>query len=379
MIDGVTVVARVGAGVGAAVGTALGAAVGVGWYYSALLLDPRQQEIFPERVLAASPVEVTLATTRLTRQPGVWGLRWPGGLAMVGPVARESRGRVVRPLLDGPVPPAGVQAVIDTGPFDPDPAARGVPFGEVAVPTPLGPAPAWLVPAPVESARRDAWVVAVHGRGSSRREVLRLLPALHGRGHPVLAITYRNDEGAPRSPDGCYHLGDTEWEDVDAAVRFARSRGARRVVLLGWSMGAAIIGAFLGRSPEAGAVVAVLWDAPLLDWRATLRQQARIRRLPPALTGVATRITSRRIGIDFDRFDLRAHPPSVCPPTLVVHTTGDTAVPVGPARALAAAAPSLGWPLRYLEVPDAEHTGAWNADPDAYERAVLAFLAEHVP
>jgi hypothetical protein len=33
-------------------------------------------------------------------------------------------------------------------------------------------------------------------------------------------------------------------------------------------------------------------------------------------------------------------------------------------------------PIRYLEVPDAEHTGSWNADPAVYERAVLEFLAE---
>ena len=127
-------------------------------------------------------------------------------------------------------------------------------------------------------------MVLVHGRGGSRREALRVLPALHERGHPALVVTYRNDEGAPASPDGYYHLGDTEWEDIEAAVQFARERGARRVVLFGWSMGAAIIAAMLDRSPEASAVAAVVWDAPLVDWRATLRQQARNRRLPTVLT-----------------------------------------------------------------------------------------------
>ncbi len=121
---------------------------------------------------------------------------------------------------------------------------------------------------------------------------------------------------------------------------------------------------------------AVVWDAPLVDWRATLRQQARNRRLPPGLTPVAALITGRRIGIDFDRFDLRRCPPAVRPPTLVVHSTGDTAVPVAASRALVSAAPGLDWPMRYLEVPDVEHTASWNADPAAYERAVTRFLDE---
>jgi alpha-beta hydrolase superfamily lysophospholipase len=164
--------------------------------------------------------------------------------------------------------------------------------------------------------------------------------------------------------------------DLEAAVQLARANGARRVVLFGWSMGAAISAAFLDRSLAAGSVAAVVWDAPLVDWRATLRQQARNRRLPPGLVPLAATITSRRIGIDFDRFDLLRNPPAVRPPTLVIHTDQDTVVPVAPSRALAAAAPALDWPMHYVEVVGAEHTAAWNADPAAYEQAVIGFLAQ---
>jgi alpha-beta hydrolase superfamily lysophospholipase len=376
----VAVVGRVAAALGVGVGTgAVGVgSVGVSWFYSNLLLDTRQQPVFPETVLAADASRVALSPTRLAGQPGIWGLRWAGGLTRLGPVLRRHADRVDRPLLGGPVPPAGTRATIDLGPFDPDPGSRGLAFREVHVATPLGPAPAWFVPADAAGDRSGTWVVMVHGRGGTRREGLRVLPALHRRGHPALMITYRNDEGAPASPDRRYHLGDTEWEDLEAAVRYARALGAEQVVLYGWSMGAAIVGAFLDRSAEAAAVAAVLWDAPLVDWRATLRQQARNRRLPTWLIPATTAITSRRIGIDFDRFDLLSRPPSVRPPTLVVHSSDDTAVPVAPSRALAAAAPRLDWPMRYLEVPGVEHTGSWNADPAGYERAVLAFLAEHL-
>jgi len=376
IIVGVALLRRVGAAVAVGLGVGAGAgAAGIGWFYSSVLLDTSIRPVYPERVLAVDGGSVTLAATRLTAQPGIWGLRWAtdrtGGLAVLGPVAARRPDAVVRPLLGGQEPEPGCVAVLDAGPYDPDPGARDLRFAEVAVPGPLGSYPAWLVPA-----AGDTWVVMVHGRGGSRREALRILPALHARGHPQLVVSYRNDEDAPASPDGHYHLGDTEWEDVEAAVRYAVGRGARRVVLFGWSMGGAITGAFLDRSAEASRVAAVVWDAPLVDWRATLRQQARNRRLPAALSPLASAVTSRRIGIDFDRFDLRRRPPRVRPPTLIVHSSGDTAVPVTASRALADAAPSLDWPLRYVEVPDAEHTGSWNADPAAYERAVTSFLAD---
>ena len=87
----------------------------------------------------------------------------------------------------------------------------------------------------------------------------------------------------------------------------------------------------------------------------------------------------RRIGIDFDRFDLIAHPPAVRPPTLVIHTTGDSAVPVAAQpRARRRRPPRWAGRSRYLEVPDVEHTAAWNADPAAYEDAVTRFLARWV-
>ena len=277
-------------------------------------------------------------------------------------------------------------------PTGPDPAAVGLRFADVSVPGPLGDYPAWLVPTgqhpagqnrpgqnPAEPnpAEPDTWVVTVHGRGGDRRESLRVLPTLHRLGHPVLVISYRNDAGAPPGPDGLYHLGDTEWADLAAAVRYARTRGARQVVLYGWSMGAAVIAAYLDRATPPLPVVAMVWDSPLVDWRATLRQQAALRRLPPVLTRTAMQVTRWRIGIDFDRFDLIHSPPRLRPPTLLLHGAADTAVPPGPSRALAATARRLGWSLHYVEVPGAEHTATWNVDPPAYESAVAQFLTRY--
>ncbi|MBA3905080.1 MAG: alpha/beta fold hydrolase, partial [Pseudonocardiales bacterium] len=290
---------RAGLGIGAG---SVAVPLGIGWFYANVLLDTSMRPLFPETVRDSAADTVTLAASKLALQSGTWGLRWPEGVAVIGPVLESDRSRVVRPLLSGPRPPIGTSAALDACTFDPDPSAHGLAFTEVEIAAPVGPCPAWFVPAENDAA--GTWALLVHGRGGSRRDGLRVLPALHALDLPVLALSYRNDPEAPASPDGRYHLGDTEWLDVEAGIEHALAHGAERVVLVGWSMGAAIIGALLDRSALASTVAALVWDAPLLDWRATLRQQARIRRIPPALTELTTGITHRRIGIDFDRFDL---------------------------------------------------------------------------
>lgn len=345
---------------------------GAGWYFSTMLLRPIRVIAYPERVLAVDEGEVALAPSHWAGQPGTWALRWATGKSLLGPVRTADPTEVRRPVTGTPAPPPGTAVAVDAGPYD-HPAELGLDAEEVTVPTPLGGCPAWLVPAP-----GSTWVIAVHGRGVDRRECLRALPTLHRLGHPVLIITYRNDDGAPVSPDGYYHLGDTEWRDLDAAAGYALGHGATDLVLYGWSMGAAITSAFLDRAgPERTTPVrSLVWDSPLLDWRATLRHQAGLRRLPRGSTELAALITRYRIGIDFDRFDLVSRPPKVRPPTLLMHGAADGTVPVAPARALNAAAPGLGWPLHYVEVPDAEHTAMWNVDPERYAALLTEFLTE---
>ena len=350
--------------------------VGIGWFYARVLLDTTIRPMFPERVLAADADAVTLAPGALALQPGTWGLRWPAGIALVGPVRAADRAGVVRPLLAGPPPPVGARAMLDAAAFDPDPAARGLAFTEVDVATPLGPCPAWFVPGAVDP--------ATPGRCSSTAGAARVArrcgccPRCTRSACPRLVVSYRNDPEAPASPDGHYHLGDTEWLDVEAAMAHAIAAGARQFVL---------VGLVDGRGHHRGAAVAL--------GAGVAGGGARVGRAAGGLAGHAAPAGPHpEPAVRADRADhpvrrpahrhrLRpvrpARPPAaVRPPTLLIHTAGDTAVPVQPSRALAAAAPALGWPMTYLEVPDAEHTAAWNADPAAYEDAVTRFLARWV-
>jgi pimeloyl-ACP methyl ester carboxylesterase len=150
------------------------------------------------------------------------------------------------------------------------------------------------------------------------------------------------------------------------------------VLLFGWSMGGAIVGQLLARSPLANSVTGVVLDAPVTNWTKTLELQAALRGVPTAIVPIAKMVSDRRIGIDFDKFDLVAHPPTVKPKTLLFHGSADGSVPVQSSRDLAAAAARLQWPLQYVEVPGAEHTAEWNVDPDGYRRNLDDFLTELV-
>lgn len=353
---------------------ALGAGA-VGWYYSGELLVPYSGEPrYPDLVLASTGSTVTMEDSENARQPGTFTLVWDGGAARVGEVLRRTGEQVVRKLAEGSSVPAGTKVRVDNDVFSGNPkVALGLEHTEVAVPGELGPMPAWLVKPPPG---RDTglWAVQVHGRGASRNETLRAIPAIHRLGLTNLSVTYRNDKGAPISPDGLYHLGDTEWRDAEAGVKFAMQNGARRVVLFGYSMGGAIIGQLLARSETASSVAAVVLDAPVVSWQKTLDWQAGERGLPRFLTPIATTVSRWRSGIDFDRLELLERPPPVRPSTLLIHGAADGTVPVQASRDLAQQAGRLNWPLEYVEVPGADHVAAWNLDPAGYERNVTGFL-----
>src|SRR5690606_30900234 len=99
-------------------------------------------------------------------------------------------------------------------------------------------------------------------------------------GCTTLVVSYRNDPGAPKAPDGRYHLGDREWYDVEAAIAYAQQHGARRITLVGWSMGGGIVLQTLRRSPLAGVVDRVVLDSPAIEWRAVIRRLLDARRVP---------------------------------------------------------------------------------------------------
>jgi pimeloyl-ACP methyl ester carboxylesterase len=197
-------------------------------------------------------------------------------------------------------------------------------------------------------------------------------------GMPALDLSYRNDAGTPLDPSGRYGWGRTEWQDLDAAVAWAQQRGAKHVVLLGASMGGAVVASFMERSPLAAFVSGVVLDSPVLDFTSVVDLGARRHRLPlvdrhvpAAVRWTAERVASLRYGVDFGALDHLDDTSWVNAPVLVLHGTADATVPFATSARLAAARPDL---VTLLPDPGVAHVQSWNHDPVAYEDAVRDFL-----
>lgn len=301
-------------------------------------------------------------------RPGIWGLEGRDVYARVTSVIGEASHEVTRAYEPwrGELH-VGDAVRLDNFAFPDDPAvALARPASDVAVPGPDGPLPAWRFDGPAPT-----WLLCVHGKGSHRAEALRLLSSPATNRFPALAISYRNDPAAPRR-DGRYQYGLTEWADLHAAVEYALAEGARDVVLVGYSMGAAIVANFLAHSSLAHAVRGLILEAPMLNFTAVLEYAARRRRLPRPLM-LATRHALRwRYGIDCHALAFTDALRARTLPTLLFHGDADPLVPVAASDELARILPGV----TYHRVPDAHHVGAWNLDPAAYDAAVARFLSE---
>ncbi|MET9672563.1 hypothetical protein ABZY68_05605 [Streptomyces sp. NPDC006482] len=323
-------------------------------------------------VHATGPERITLTRSLASLRPGTYGMEAPGLHAVLGPVLERvphTADTVVRRLervefgVLGPGARVRLTPQLHRGtPV----SALGLAHEDVEIPGELGPLPAWLVAGP-----RTTWVIALHGIGTTREHPLNLVPFLSRRKVPVLIPAYRGDEGAPASPDGLAHLGDSEWRDVDAAIRYAVRRGAEKVVLHGLGTGAAMALRAAAESGVRDRISGLVLDSPVLDWEATTRSLASAHRVPGPLLPLAVRAAQGRTGPHGDLLQAVSEPGALRVPVLLLHGPDDTIAPWGPSIELAARRPDL---VTLQTVRHAPHASMWNADPVAYEEALRRFL-----
>ncbi|MFC9426921.1 alpha/beta hydrolase [Streptomyces sp. NPDC056987] len=363
----------------AAVTTVLGvgaAAVAAGRYASDAALKAPPGRPLPSdpkiTVHALAAGQVTLTRSLASLRPGTYGIEGAGAHAVVGPVldgVPRPADTVVRRLervSRGTLVP-GSRVRFTPRLYEGDPGtALGLTHKNVWIPGELGSLPAWFVPGP-----RDTWVITVHGLGTTREHPLNVMEFLAAQRLPVLDISYRGDPGAPRSPDGLGHLGDSEWRDLDAAIRYAVRFGAERVVVHGWSTGASMALHAAANSALSERISGLVLDSPVLDWEATLRALASARRIPGPLLPLAVRAAQGRTGLHGDRLLEAADPRNLHVPTLIFHGPDDTIAPWNPSRELAAHRSDL---VSLHAVPHAPHAAMWNANPDGYEETLRRFL-----
>lgn len=336
----------------------------------------------PSRVIAFSGDTITIARYVDAARPGRFGLWFDDdrGYLRVGDVVAETRTTVTRrvDLLEFGHPVPGMPCRL-TGSYWREPAAAGLPVEHLLVPSEVGPMPAWFIPPEESTPWRDT-VILVHGWRSNRLEPLRAVPAVRAAGWSSLVVSYRNDVGAPDAPDGKFHLGATEWRDVEAAIRFALERGAQRIVLAGWSMGGGTVLQTLLRSQLAPRVERVILDSPALDWHAILAAYVRLARYPvpigPMAEGILKgELTSRLVGlgepIPMRELAVEHFARRLSHPILLIQGDDDPTTPVAVARRFEAQRPDI---VEYAEFPGAGHIRSWNADPERYNALIGEWL-----
>lgn len=374
----ITTIGAIAAG-GAVAAAAVTAAV-ITVIFARTVITPPTKRAEDVRVLGHDEATITMSATLDSLTPGQYSFwfRRDTGHARVGEILSYADGTVVRQLLGvdrGEL--TGAVRGRFSGWFYLSPEDLGVDFEEVDIATEFGPAPAWHIP-PARGS--DRWMIGVHGRAVRRQETLRSVPVFRDAGYHSLLVSYRNDGEAPQSPDGRYALGDTEWRDVEAAMRYAIDHGAKRIVLMGWSMGGATVLQALTRSPLEPYVTGAVLESPVVDWVTALHYQGVANRLPRLIQwGVlglltrswAKRITGQGAPIDLKRLDIVTRARELHTPILLLHSDDDGYVPATASRALAVARPDI---VTFEPFTTARHTKLWNYDAERWNAAIARFL-----
>ncbi len=358
--------------------------LGGGWYFSNVVRDTA---LIPKGVDLRSQLEVVaLGEDRITlsvtgehpnddwRMDGIWGLRWDQGYAQVGKIIDINDQEVVREF----IPSMGnlrigdrVGLYIFAFPDNPE-ESFGLPTREVSYSSPLGQFPAWFM-----EGSRNTWLIIVHGKKDAPpREALRsypVLPAVAEFGLPALIISYRNDEGAPASPDGFHRYGQTEWKDLEGAVEYALEHGAEQLILMGYSMGGALILNFLYQSQRADKVAGIILDSPMLNLGATVNFRARQLGGARFFVNIGKFISTLRFDINWEDLDYISRVDQLTLPLLLFHGDADTTVPISISDSLATRWAGL---PTYAPFRGATHIRSWNMNPDLYQKEFSRFLQD---
>lgn len=361
-------------------------ALGAGWTIARRLTEPASSRVFD---LTIHDIEhddgtqrVVLDRTSQTTADGIYNL-WleHGGWAQLSAgVHDRSPNRVARTVV-GTSP--GLKLVAGdraswSGIYYATPADAGLNARDITITSPAGPCPAWRI-----DGDPSTWAIHIHGLGSTRAGTLRGAQVATDLGYTSLVVTYRNTTEGPLVGTGRCTLGHTETADVDEAIGYAARRGAERIVLFGWSMGAAIALQLAARPRHDGLVTALVLDSPVLDWTETIKANCARSGLPPAAgllavpwltAGPLARMLGLPEPIPLRQFDWITRAADLTMPTLILHGTSDASALIRLSQALQEQRPDL----VTLDTFDADHTLAWNADPERWRSAVTTWLSSHL-
>jgi uncharacterized protein len=368
--------------------------VAVGWIFSSSILQVQPYSLQPEfEILEVTPTTVTLPEPPNenqfadTRREGVYNLRWGDANAIspkinkasdvslsygrLGSIISDEDGKVVRELtvMAGEAPKVGDGARLESFVFLRNPKEdHTIEYEDIKLKSDVGDLQAWWI-----DQQTDTAVIMVHGRRRGTiQETLRAMPTVVSEGYSVLALAYRNHGDSAMSPDGFYHYGESEWQDVVAALNFLESKGVKNVILYAFSMGAEVMLETFERYKTGLQVKAIILDAPFLDPRTIFQNSAKKMNLPlpNLITNWAMVVARLRSDINWQSLDQRLLAPSISVPVLLFAGTGDTTIPIALVDEFASKVPDI----EYHRLEGVEHVESWNYNPEQYETWLREFL-----
>ena len=369
---------------GIALGTGLlaSSAVGTGWTIARRLIAPAGPRIFDLTIRDIEPDDgaqrVVLDRTPQTTANGIYNLWFEGGgwVQLSAEVSGRGPDRVAR-AVTGTSP--GLRLVAGnraswSGIYYATPVDAGLNARDITITSQAGSCPAWRI-----DGDPSTWAIHIHGLGSSRAGTLRSVQVATELGYTSLVVTYRNTTEGARVGTGRSTLGHTETADVDEAIGYAVRRGAQQIVVFGWSMGAAIALQLAARPRRDGLIAALVLDSPVLDWTETIKANCARSGLPGvaghlAVPWLSTGPLASMLGlpepVPLRQFDWITRAAELTTPTLILHGARDSSAAIRLSQALRDRRSDL----VTLETFDADHTLAWNSDPERWRSAVTAWL-----
>lgn len=215
-------------------------------------------------------------------------------------------------------------------------------------------------------------VVILHGHGGSMDYDIQRAPALHQAGFNVLLFDFR---AHGRSQGNRATFGYLERLDVLGAVEFLKSRGIRRIGLLGFSYGGMISMLAAPICPEVNALIS---DGGPARMRTAITARGVELHLPYRLAAflawLAIVVTSLRLGANLFRYEPVCWVGRIAPrPIFFIHGELDQYCP--DFDDLYAAAHEL---KELWRLPDVGHTKASEAYPEEHRRRVIEFFNKNL-
>lgn len=216
-------------------------------------------------------------------------------------------------------------------------------------------------------------IIFAHGWIETKEFHLREAVMLSRAGHDVVLLDLRCHG---RSTGACVTFGVLEKRDVAAVIDEANRRGmiGGRVIVMGYSLGAATMLQFAADDPRAAAVIAI---APFVTMSDAVRSFHRAHRVPLSDDFVqhGFALACRRYGFEMGEASTIAAVRRLQQPALFICGTDDGLLPDAlHTRKLVEA--KNGGPQQYLQVKGAGHLSICLKTWPAMDQAILRFAAE---